>query len=127
MKLLFKLHHLPQVRTLLLPLLQLNQPKVLLVTQLQKPKKNYHQKQLLKFRKVPIFQLNQHQLKHQLVLKLHQLPLLNLLLLLNPLQRQSQHLHLHLNQLNQPQVKLLQVKNQQHQLLLKRNQSELLL
>jgi hypothetical protein len=63
MKQLFKLNQKQQVkmRLLLLLLLHLNQLKVLLVTQLLKLKKNFHQKLLLKFRKVPIFQLNQHQ------------------------------------------------------------------
>jgi hypothetical protein len=131
MKQLFKLHHKQQAKKLLLLLLHLNQLKVLLVKQLLNLKKNFHQKLLLKFRKVPIFQQNQHQLKHQLVLKLlllqqqqqNQLQQLNQ----NQHLHQNQHQHLHLNLLNQLLVKLRQVKNQQHQPLLKRNQLGLLL
>ena len=126
MKHLFKLHHKKQVQMLVQQLNHLL--KVLLVTQLLKLKKNFHQKLLLKLQKVLIFQLNQHQLKHQSVLKLHLLLLLqkNQLLLQLQLQNQHQLQHLNQNQLNQLLVKLLQVKNQQHQLLLKRNQLELI-
>jgi hypothetical protein len=97
------------------------------VTQLLKLKKNFHQKLLLKFLKVPIFQQNQHQSKHQLVLKLLLLQQQNQLQYLNLNLHQHRHQHLHLNLLNQLLVKLLQVKNQQHQPLLKKNQLELLL
>jgi hypothetical protein len=112
-------------------LLLLNQQKVLLVKQLLKLKKNFHQKLLPKFQKVLLFQQNQHQSKHQLELKL--LLLQSLLQSQNQHQNRLQHQHLnrlqrqHLNLLNQLLAKLLQEKNQQHQPHLKRNQLELLL